>query len=658
LLQVGGEPVQFYFAQQLFCANCRIDFPPLEPQLFNPESPAGVCRECLDGNSFHAESKTKKKTKKTAAVSDKADKSDKANTSGCNCGGSGLRAEARAVRIGGSNIVELGELPANILRNKISELASTLSEYERVISGSVIEQMEARLDYLDDVGLGYLSLSRSIGTLSGGEGRRVYLSGALGSSLVEIMYVLDEPSVGLHPSDSERLLQLVYRLRDKDNTVIVVEHEEVFLRGADQLIEVGLGAGAAGGNIIFQGTPEEMLRSRESLTRQYLRRNFANVAEVCNENKNEDEDEDKNKNKNNDEDNIDEPLQVSPPQKQPCQHKAIRGSTGRIRISGCCGNNLRDVSVSFPLGQLCVVTGVSGAGKSTLVFDTLYPALCSAIGKKPASGMSRGLQYDKLSVSGNITDVTLVSQGIQSKSGRSNAATYLKIFDGIRGVFASTAEARLRNYGAGRFSFNVSGGRCEHCLGEGFLTVDMQFMPDMYVRCPDCRGKRYRSDTLEVLYRGKSIAEVLEMTAREAFVFFRGQVKLQKRLKRMLDVGLDYIQIGQRLDTMSGGELQRLKLASYLTQVRSGNCLLLFDEPTTGLHFADIEQLLTCFNMLLDMGHSLIVIEHNLQVIKSADHIIDIGPGAATQGGQIIAEGTPEEIANNTNSKIAIYLNR
>ncbi|MDR1486264.1 MAG: excinuclease ABC subunit UvrA [Planctomycetaceae bacterium] len=648
----SGENVQFHFAQQLLCTDCGLTFPLPEPQLFNADSPIGVCRECCGGVIDDVADNAVK----SVAGSKKPDGE-------CGCGGSFLRAEARAVKVGGKNIVEWCALPAAILRNEISELMPKFSDYERMILRDVFEQIFIRIGYLEEVGLGYLSLSRSVNTLSGGEGRRVYLSGALGSSLVELMYVLDEPSVGLHPIDSERLLGLVYRLRDNGNTVIVVEHEEIFLRGADQLVEIGLGAADAGGNVIFQGTPDEMITSTHSLTGQYLRKIHAQHNPQP---KSPLPNQKEHKTKST-------PAESYNLHKSPSNLPAVkttRGATGCIKISGCCGNNLQDVSVSFPLGQLCVVTGVSGAGKSTLVFDTLYPAVCKFLGKKYSGNGKRSsgngtrssgsinsvLPYREFSLSGTLTDTAPVTQGIYAKSPRSNPATYLKIFDGIRAVFASTPEARLRNYGAGRFSFNVAGGRCENCQGEGFITVDMQFMSDMYVCCSECRGRRYRSDTLEVLYRGKNIAEVLEMSAREAFVFFRGQVKLQRRLKRLLDVGLDYIRIGQRLDTLSGGELQRLKLASYLVQVRSGSCLLLFDEPTTGLHFADVEQLLSCFDMLLSMGHSLIVIEHNLQVIEAADHIIDIGPGAADQGGKIIAEGTPITVAKNTNSKIGQFL--
>ncbi|MDR2761140.1 MAG: excinuclease ABC subunit UvrA [Planctomycetaceae bacterium] len=655
---VLGKMIQYHFAQQLFCANCNLSFPSLEPQLFNPDSPLGACPSCcggiISGKGYYG---------KIARGVDFVLNAKNTKSIKCECGGSRLRAESRAVKIDGRNIIELCDLPADILRNEIVQTRSKLPDYERMISDEAFDQILSRLSYLGDVGLSYLSASRLAGELSGGECRRVYLTGALGSSLVEIMYVLDEPSVGLHPQDSNRLLKLIYKLRDNGNTIIVVEHEEIFLRGADLLVEIGPGAGEAGGNVIFQGTPEEMLVSDQSLTGKYLR-TIQNHADNSDDSDNSsDESFSYKKEKASDELRFCSCDKLKKSKSN--LRQVVRGSTGRIRISGCCGHNLRGITAMFPLGQLCVVAGVSGAGKSTLVFDTLYPAACKLIGKKSkfelSGGIIDGKQYEDASLSGLINDVASVTREVNLSasrlgSSRSNPATYLKIFDGIREIFASTAEARLRNYNAGRFSFNVAGGRCENCLGEGFILVDMQFMSDMYIRCPECRGSRYRSDTLEILYRGKNIAEILEMTAREAFLFFRGQVKLQRRLKRMIDVGLDYIRIGQRLNTLSSGELQRLRLASYLMQTRGGGCLLLFDEPTTGLHFADIEQLLICFDMLQSMGHSLIVIEHNLQLIEHADHIIEIGPGASNQGGKIIAEGTPKEISENPNSIIGKFL--
>ncbi|MDR2346151.1 MAG: excinuclease ABC subunit UvrA [Planctomycetaceae bacterium] len=666
LLQKSDKMIPYNFAQRLFCADCQLNFPPLDPQLFNPDSPLGACPDCCGGvaackNIF---GKSIDKNKNTAKLKN------------CNCKGSCLRSEARAVKIDNKNIIELSNLSVNILRKEIVQIIPRLSDYEKKVSYDIFNQIENRLKCLEDVGLGYLSLSRLANTLSEGEGRRAYLSGALGSSLVEIMYVLDEPSVGLHPIDSNRLLELVYKLRDNGNTMIVVEHEDIFLRGADLLVEIGLGAGDEGGNVIFKGTPKEMMASSESLTGRYLRA-ISNLikrnsdSNYCPHEKNkklskelqQNSQNSNNESKSKSESDTDtesndesESALKSALKLESSLVKSVRSSAGCIRISGCCGNNLRNISAEFPLGQLCVVTGVSGAGKSTLIFDTLYPAVCKILGKKKAEKLNE-LPYDKLSISGEISDVTSITHYmIRVNAKRSNPATYLKIFDEIRDVFATTPEAKLRNYGAGRFSFNIADGRCETCSGEGFITVDMQFMPDMYVCCPDCKGRRYRADTLEILYRGKNISEVLNMTAKEAFIFFRGQVKLQRRLKRMIDVGIGYIRIGQRLNTLSSGELQRLKLASYLVQSRRGGSLLLFEEPTTGLHFADIEQLLNCFGMLINMGHSLIVIEHNLQVINAADHIIDIGPGASTQGGEIIAQGTPNEIAKNPKSVIGKYL--
>jgi len=416
-----------------------------------------------------------------------------------------------------------------------------------------------------------------------------------------MLYVLDEPSVGLHPADTDQLIEAVRQLRDRGNTVILAEHEESFLRAADHIVEIGPGAGESGGNIVFQGTVREMIGNPQSLTGTYL---------------------------------SDQRNKISVKRRQP--------ENGVIEIIGCRGNNLKNLTAAFPLGMLCAVTGVSGAGKSSLVQKTLYPALRQYFGteKRPD-----GLPFDRLIPNDLIDDVVMVDQSPIGRSPRSNPVTYLKIFDEIRNVFSVTPDARVKNLTVGKFSFNVEGGRCEHCKGDGYTVVDMQFLPDMFVRCPQCYGKRYRPEVLEVLYRGKNIAEVLDMTAREAFSFFRGQSKVQQKLKRLLDVGLDYIRLGQPSNTLSGGESQRLKLAVYLSQIKRGRSLILLDEPTTGLHFADAAQLLDCFNALIETGHSLIVVEHNLQMIRAADYLIDLGPGAAEDGGEIVAQGTPEEVA-------------
>jgi excinuclease ABC subunit A len=448
--------------------------------------------------------------------------------------------------------------------------------------------------------------------LSGGEARRVALTSALGSSLVNMLYVLDEPSIGLHPRDVDQLVAVIKKLRDRANTVVVVEHEEAMIRAADQVIEIGPGAGERGGRVVFQGTPAEMEASPDSLTGDYLAGRRGRSVEVR--------------------------------RRQP--------NHGWIRLAGACGNNLKNVTVEFPLGLLCLVTGVSGSGKSTLVERTLYPALCRRLRKEAV----KPYPCDDVYGDGQIDDVVMVDQSPIGRSPRSNPVTYLKVFDEIRNVFAETVEARTRNYDAGHFSFNVDGGRCSACQGEGYLQIDMQFLADVYMKCSQCNGTRYRDEVLDVTYRGRNIAEVLDMTVREAFTFFRGQTKVQARLKRLIDVGLDYLRLGQPANTLSGGESQRLKLAAYMSTAKRGRSLFILDEPTTGLHLSDVVQLLDCFEALLAVGHSLIVVEHNLQMMKAADYIIDLGPGAAEDGGQVVAKGTPEMVARSSASVTAKFL--
>jgi excinuclease ABC subunit A len=477
----------------------------------------------------------------------------------------------------------------------------------------MLEEIESRLGYLETVGLHYLTLDRTLGTLSGGEARRVALSSALGSSLVNMLYVLDEPSIGLHPRDMEPLVEAIQGLRDRGNTVIVVEHDDTILRAADQIVELGPGAGEQGGRVVFQGTPVEIMQDESgSITGDYLagRRGIG-----------------------------------GPPSRREPQR-------GWIRLSGARGHNLKNVTVEFPLGLFCVVTGVSGAGKSTLVQDTLYPALCRRMHKDAP----KPLDFDDVYGDGQIDDCVLVDQSPVGRSPRSNPVTYIKAFDEIRSVFANTVEARTRNFSAGHFSFNVDGGRCTKCHGDGHIAIDMQFLADVYIRCPQCDGKRYRPEILNIKYRGRNIAQVLNLTVREAFLFFRGKPKVQAKLKRLIDVGLDYLRLGQPANTLSGGEAQRLKLAGYISGNRRGRTLFILDEPTTGLHFADVVQLLDCFDALLSVGHSLIVVEHNLQIMKAADYVIDLGPGAADEGGQVGACGTPEEVAEVRDSVTGQYL--
>ncbi|NLS92680.1 MAG: excinuclease ABC subunit UvrA [Planctomycetaceae bacterium] len=526
------------------------------------------------------------------------------------CDGARLRPEALATRVGDKNIAEIAAM-------KVSEAAAffrelQLPEWEQHVGRMMLEQVRARLGYLETVGLGYLTLDRTLRTLSGGETRRVALTSALGSSLVNMLYVLDEPSIGLHPRDIHRLLGALAGLRDRGNTVVVVEHEEAVIRAADQIVEIGPGAGERGGRIVFQGTPEEMVNCPDSLTGDYLAGRRGVV--------------------------------VSGRRRAP--------DHGWIRLAGARGNNLQNVTIEFPLGVLCLVTGVSGSGKSTLVQGTLYPALSRRLRKDA----EKPYQFDDVFGDGQIDDVIMVDQSPIGRSPRSNPVTYLKAFDEIRAVFAETVEARTRGYTASHFSFNVEGGRCSACQGDGYVQIDMQFLADVYMKCSQCGGNRYRDEILEVTYRGRNIAEVLDMTVREAFTFFRGRAKVQARLKRLIDVGLDYVRLGQPAATLSGGEAQRLKLAGYMSSARRGRCLFLLDEPTTGLHYSDVVQLLDCFDALLAVGHSLIVVEHNLQMMRAADYIIDMGPGAAEEGGRIVAKGTPEMIAHNEQSVTGTFL--
>ncbi|GAA4419805.1 excinuclease ABC subunit UvrA [Bremerella cremea] len=526
------------------------------------------------------------------------------------CHGTRLRPEALAVRVGGKNIAEISSM--KIVDALAHFHALELTDYQSALCRQVMPQVLARLQYLCIVGLGYLALDRSLRTLSGGEAQRVTLTSTLGSSLVNMLYVLDEPTAGLHPSDISRLNKAIVDLRNRGNTVVVVEHEETLIRAADQIIEFGPGAGERGGEIMFQGSPNEIEGDEDSLTGEFLSGRRSVV------------------------------------------RKRDRRSTthGRVRLKGARGNNLKNLEIEFPLGVLTVVTGVSGAGKSSLVDQTLYPALC----RRKRKENIQSLPYDDVFGDGQIDDVVLVDQGPIGRSPRSNPVTYIKAFDEIRNVFASTMQARTRNLTASHFSFNVQGGRCESCNGDGHIAIDMQFMADVYVKCPECKGQRYKKEVLEITYRGKSIADVLNMTVREAFVFFRGQPKVQAKLNLLNEVGLDYLRLGQPANTLSSGEAQRLKLAGNLATTKKARTLFLMDEPTTGLHFADIVQLLDCFANLLQIGHSLIVVEHNIHVMMAADYIIDLGPGAADEGGNVVAMGTPEEIAENPASVTGKHL--
>lgn len=539
------------------------------------------------------------------------------------CQGKRLNPQALAFRVGGLNLAEICALEidqaldffqrllaeAGVARDEPSDRG--LSPRQLAVGEELLEQVRLRLGYLRTVGLGYLTLDRTLRTLSGGECQRTALTAALGSSLVNMLYVLDEPSVGLHPHDVQQLSSAIEGLARRGNTVVMVEHEEALLERADWIIEVGPQAGEGGGRITFAGTLQQMLESPKSLTGEYLsgRR-----------------------------------IVPMPKQRRPAR--------GWIKLVGCTGHNLQNLTVQFPLGVLCAITGISGSGKSTLVQDTLHGALLSRLDKPNAAR----LPFEDVIGDGQIDDCILVDQSPISRSPRSNPVTYIKAFDEIRQVFAQTIDARTHNYTPGHFSFNSDLGRCQTCQGDGMLEIDMQFLADVYMACPACQGKRYRPEILAAKYRDRSIADVLAMTVREAMHFFRGAGKVQQKLKVLADVGLDYLQLGQAATTLSAGEAQRLKLAAHLVAASPRRTLFILDEPTTGLHTADIVQLLDALDALLAGGHSLIVVEHNIHLMAVADYIIDLGPGAAQRGGRIVAQGTPEQVAASAESLTAPYL--
>ncbi|MBK7705315.1 MAG: excinuclease ABC subunit UvrA [Acidobacteria bacterium] len=526
------------------------------------------------------------------------------------CRGGRLRKEARAVKIGGRSLPEAVEMSIKDATIFFNELE--LSPERATIADKLLLEVRRRLKFMVDVGLDYLTLDRLASTLSGGEAQRIQLATNLGSLLVGTLYVLDEPSIGLHPRDNSRLIRILENLRDIGNTVLVVEHDEDTIRAADHILDIGLYAGELGGNIIYEGDFEGMMRSEESLTAKYLRGE----------------------------------AEIKIPQKRRV------ASDRRISIKGAREHNLKDVSVDIPLDMLVCITGVSGSGKSTLVHDVLY----AGIKKSRGEWQGQVGRFREIEGTGNIDDVVLVDQSPIGRTPRSNPVTYIKAYDAIREVFASTNLSKSKGYNPSHFSFNVPGGRCETCQGSGTVTVEMQFLADVELTCEDCRGTRFKSEILDVKYKGKSIADVLQMTVREAIVFFKDTNKLVNRLKVIDAVGLGYLRLGQSATTLSGGEAQRVKLAAHLSQKTQSRTLFIFDEPTTGLHFDDINKLLGAFRALIDGGGSLVVIEHNLDVIKTADHVIDLGPEGGTGGGEVVATGTPEEIAANDKSITGKYL--
>ncbi len=526
------------------------------------------------------------------------------------CQGARLKPEALAVKVGGESIAHFARLSVRKSLAWITDLK--LSERDEFIAERIVKEVRARLSFLDNVGLDYLTLDRAASTLSGGEAQRIRLATQIGSGLVGVLYILDEPSIGLHQRDNQRLLETLLRLRDLGNTLIVVEHDEDTIRAADHVLDIGPGAGVHGGRVVAQGSPDEVAVAEESITGMFLsgRRSI--------------------------------PV---PPRR--------RKSDGRwLTVVGARQNNLQNLTVKFPLSLFTCVTGVSGSGKSTLVNEIFYRALALAL----RSGSEKPGEHDRLDGVDQVDKVIIIDQSPIGRTPRSNPATYTGVFDQIRQVFATTSEARMRAYSPGRFSFNVRGGRCEACQGQGILKIEMHFLPDVYVPCEVCKGKRYDRETLEVHYKGKNIAEVLEMTVEEVCEHFQNIPKIARRLQTIVDVGLGYIRLGQPATTLSGGEAQRVKLATELSKKATGKTVYILDEPTTGLHFHDVAHLLEVLHRLVDSGNSVVVIEHNLDVIKSADWLIDLGPEGGDRGGEVVVAGTPEQVAACPDSHTGTFL--
>ncbi len=526
------------------------------------------------------------------------------------CHGKRLSKEALSVYVGGYNI---GEVVQDSIKEALKYYQNIeLSEQDQAIANQILKEIISRLAFLNNVGLEYLTLNRASGTLSGGEAQRIRLATQIGSRLTGVLYVLDEPSIGLHQRDNDRLINTLKEMRDLGNTLIVVEHDDDTMRSADYLVDVGPGAGSHGGEIVAQGTPKQVMKDKNSLTGQYL----------------------------------------SGKKKIDVPEYRREVTKKKISIKGAKSNNLKNVDVDFPLSVMTVVTGVSGSGKSSLVNEVLYKSLAQKINK---SKVKPG-EYDSIKGIDQLDKIIDIDQSPIGRTPRSNPATYTGVFDDIRDVFAQTNEAKIRGYQKGRFSFNVKGGRCEACKGDGIIKIEMHFLPDVYVPCEVCDGKRYNRETLEVTYKGKNIADVLEMTAEDATHFFENIPKIKRKLQTLVDVGLGYVTLGQQATTLSGGEAQRVKLASELHKRSTGRSIYILDEPTTGLHVDDISRLLKVLNRLVENGDTVVIIEHNLDVIKTADHIIDLGPEGGDGGGTIVATGTPEDIANVENSYTGQYL--
>ncbi len=636
------------FSERMACIECGVSYPEISPRIFSFNNPHGACPACdglgtkLDGSSAGLDGSLRLlnegffgaslgsldrryKDTQSSRVREEIETYVErlASVRPCpECHGARLRKESLAIRVGGLNIAELTRKSVKDTSAFLAALGGSssengdlaLTEKEREIARRILKEIRERLGFLTNVGLDYLTLDRTAATLAGGEGQRIRLATQIGSSLVGVLYILDEPSIGLHQRDNVRLLNTLKRLRDLGNTVLVVEHDEETIRSADYVIDLGPGAGISGGRVVGAGTPQDIMANRQSLTGKYLSGDLA----------------------------------IPVP-------RVRRPQTGQyLTIVGARQHNLKNIDVEIPLGLFTCVTGVSGSGKSTLVTDILRKALDARLygGREPPG------DHDKLLGVDRIDKVIDIDQAPIGRTPRSNPATYTGVFTFIRELYALTPDARMRGYQPGRFSFNVKGGRCEACQGDGLIQIEMHFLPDVYVTCDVCKGKRYNRETLEVKYKGASIADVLNMTVEEALRFFENVPRIKEKLQTLYDVGLGYIKLGQSATTLSGGEAQRVKLSRELSRRSTGRTLYILDEPTTGLHFADIQQLLDVLHRLRDAGNTVLVIEHNLDVIKTADHIIDLGPEGGDEGGEVVATGTPEEVARIKGSFTGQFLKR
>ena len=626
-----NRPAIRYFSRHLMCPTTGMSYAEPAPHTFSFNSPQGWCPTCrglgkVKGERLEAKGEEELDniikddenwyTRMLEYVQQPEDEKEEKEETWCECPtckGQRLSREALSFRLADKNIAELSAMDITDLRAWLMNVPAKLSNKQRAIAEPIIKEIISRLGFMLSVGLSYLSLSRSSDSLSGGENQRIRLATQVGSKLVNVLYILDEPSIGLHQRDNQRLIDSLKQLRDMGNSVIVVEHDEDMMRQADYIIDIGPKAGRLGGHIVFEGTPAELLKA-DTLTAKYLRGELSATL----------------------------PLASSP----------LASSPNSITLRGCRGNNLKGVDVTFPLGKMIAVTGVSGSGKSTLINQTLYPILSQYFYRS----LQEPLAYDSIEGIEHIDKVIGVDQSPIGRTPRSNPATYTGVFTDIRNLFAQLPESKIRSWKAGRFSFNNSGGRCEECSGNGYKTIQMNFLPNVYVPCEVCGGQRYNRETLEARFKGKSIADVLDMTINQAVEFFESQPNILKKIKTLQDVGLGYIKLGQSSTTLSGGESQRVKLATELARPSTGKTLYILDEPTTGLHFEDVRVLMGVLRQLVDKGNTVIIIEHNPDVIRSCDYLIDMGPDGGREGGTVVATGTIDDIRNNPDSITGRYI--